>query len=67
MMMIPNRAQFMIHGMLSLSLNLSTPTNQTASSHKTRRDNDFPRRPKSLPLNLRSLRENQKCCYTYIP
>ena len=36
--MIPNRAQFMIHGMLSLSLSLFVPTNQNAStsSYKTR-------------------------------
>ena len=30
--MIPNRAQFMIHGMVSLSLSLFTPTNQNVSS-----------------------------------
>ena len=46
--MIPNRAQFMIHGMLSLSLSLFMCANQNASSYKIRQTNAFSRRPKSL-------------------
>ena len=50
--MIPNRAQFSIHGMLSLSMSLFMPTNQNVSSYKTRREFAFFRRPKSLTLLL---------------
>ena len=61
--MIPNRAQFMIHGMMSLSLSLFMRANQNASSYKTRQTNDFSRCPKSLaPRCARAdFIQNQKC------